>query len=131
MHCQEAGRQTRSLKSWLIQLDMVQSNEAFCVFAFLDNSLVSAALFPFSSTHCFYGVSASVRKLFDKPLGHGVVWHAIMYAKHKGIHHFELGNQVFVSSPDAHVTDKDLGISYFKRSFGGNTRVALNIHLSL
>ena len=95
LHCQEAGRQTRSVRSWHIQHDMVQSNEAFCVYAFLDNSLVSAALFPCSSTHCFYGVSASVRQLFDKPLGHGVVWHAIMYAKQKGIHHFELGNQVF------------------------------------
>lgn len=130
LHHQEAGRQTRSLKSWLIQHRMVLRNEAFCVFAFMDNSLVSAALFPCSSTHCFYGVSASVRRLFDKPLGHGVVWHAIMYSKEKGIHHFELGNQVF-SALAGNVTDKDLGISYFKRSFGGNTRVALNMHLSL
>jgi hypothetical protein len=131
LHYQEAGRQTRSLKSWNLQYDMIQANEAFCVFAFLNNSLVSAALFPFSGTHCYYGVSASVRQLFDKPLGHGVIWNAIIHSKSLGLKTFELGKQVFALSGANNTSEKDLGISFFKRAFGGNTKVLLNIQLSL
>ena len=126
LHFKEAGRRTRSLESWILQYDMVRSNEAFCVFAYLNHSLVSAALFVCSKTHCYYGVSASVRDHFDKPLGHGVIWKAILHAKSLGITSFELGNQVFASPQ---VSKKELGISFFKRSFGGTTKVFLSIDL--
>lgn len=128
LHFKAAGLETRTLKSWSLQFEMIISGEAFCVFASLDGILVSAGLFSNSKSHCFYGVSASRRDLFDKPISHGVIWSAMLYAKTLGIRYFEMGEQLF---PIQNPSQKELGISYFKRSFGGELRVSLEVCLQL
>lgn len=131
LHLEAAGRETRTSKSWKLQYEMVRSGEAFCVFAQLDGELVSAALFPYSKSHCFYGVSASRRDLFDKPLSHGVIWTALLHAKMIGLRCFEMGEQLFPMVPRHNPSKKELGISFFKRAFGGESRVFLDINLIL
>ena len=131
LHVEAAGRETRTPKSWALQYDMVRTGEAFCVFAWMEGELVSAALFPHSKSHCFYGVSASRRSLFDKPLNHGVIWTALLHAKMVGINCFEMGEQLFPISPRPGPSRKDLGISFFKRAFGGESRVFLDVSLQL
>jgi hypothetical protein len=129
LHCESAGRETRTLESWALQYDMVHAGEAFCVFAYLEGGLVSAALFPYSKSHCFYGVSASRRDLFDKPLSHGVIWSALMHAKQLSIRSFEMGEQLFPKTPRPNPSHKELGISFFKRAFGGEAKISLDICL--
>ncbi len=129
LHVDVAGRETRSLRSWKLQYDMVMADEAFCVFGLLDGQLVTAALFPRSASHCYYGVSASRRDLFDKPLTHAVIWTALQHAKALGLRHFEMGEQLFPGAGDRQPTAKDLGISFFKRAFGGRTKVHLDLRL--
>jgi hypothetical protein len=107
----------------------VRTGEAFGVFAWMHDALVSAALFPYSKAHCFYGVSASRRDLFEKPLTHGVIWKALLHAKELGIRHFEMGEQLFPMAPRQNPSQKELGISFFKRAFGGESRVSLNVCL--
>jgi hypothetical protein len=131
LHFEAAGRETRTLKSWTLQYEMVLKGEAFCVFARMGESLVSAALFPYSKSHCFYGVSASRRDLFDKPLNHSVIWTALLHSKMLGLRYFEMGEQLFPMAPRPHPTQKELGISFFKRAFGGESRVFLDICLKL
>lgn len=126
LHREAAGRQTRPDATWLRQLDMIRSGEAFLVIGSVDDQPVSAALFSASSTYCFYGVSASRRDLFDKPISHVLVWEALLHAKRIGCRWFETGEQL-LGVPDA--TDKERGISAFKRGFGGVTRVRLSIRL--
>lgn len=131
LHVEAAGRETRTPQSWALQYDMVRSGEAFCVFAWMGGELVSAALFPHSKSHCFYGVSASRRSLFDKPLSHGVIWTALLHAKMVDLRCFEMGEQLFPMSPRPDPSRKELGISFFKRAFGGESRVFLDVSLQL
>lgn len=131
LHVEAAGRETRTPESWALQYEMVRAGEAFCVVARMDGALVSAALFPHSRSHCFYGVSASCRDMFDKPLSHGVIWTALLYAKMLGLRCFEMGEQLFPMAPRQPPSQKELGISFFKRAFGGETRVFLDVCLIL
>jgi hypothetical protein len=125
LHIQEAGRETRSARTWEIQYEQVRNGEAFVVLGELSGELVTAALFLHSDRYCYYGVSASVRALFDKPLSHCIIWTAILQAKRIGCSVLELGEQLFQAQgrPSA----KELGISVFKRGFGGETALRLTI----
>ncbi len=127
LHVQVAGRETRSGETWLIQEKMIKAREAFAVFGELDGDLVTAALFPRSETYCFYGVSASNRRLFDKPLSHAVLWEAILYAMHTGCRFFELGLIQFPGIGELPPTEKELSISTFKHGFGGRSEPRLSI----
>jgi FemAB family protein len=125
LHIQAAGRETRSHNSWLSQYEMVRQGEAFVIFGELDSKLVTAALFPYSRKYCYYGVSASNRELFDKPLSHSIIWSAILHAKKRGCHFFETGAQYFPNQGNP--SKKDQNISTFKHGFGGKTLLRLNI----
>ena len=129
LHIQEAGRETRSRDTWIKQLEMVKQEEAFVVFGYLNNDLVTAAFFSYSESLCYYGVSASVRNLFEKPLSHVILWTAINYAKKLGCSFFEMGEVLYPNSWK-HPTTKELGISTFKRGFGGNTYLRLQVELN-
>ena len=131
LHAEAAGRETRTMESWNLQHQMVLAGEAFCVFAKLEGLLVSAALFPHSRSHCFYGVSASRRDMFHKPLSHSVIWTAILHAKKLVLRDFEMGEQLFPMIPRENPSEKELGISFFKRAFGGEPRVSLDVTLKL
>jgi len=125
LHIQEAGRETRSVRTWEIQFEQVLHGEAFVVFGELDEQLVTAAFFLHSEKYCYYGVSASVRAMFDKPLSHAILWTALLHARKLGCAVFEFGEQLFPSMGNP--TLKELGISLFKKGFGGDTCVRLNI----
>lgn len=131
LHAEAAGRETRSRQTWSLQHDMVREGEAFCVFAKMGGALVSAALFPHSKSHCFYGVSASRRDFFDKPMSHSVIWTALLHARKLGLRYFEVGEQLFPMYPRKNPSKKELGISFFKRAFGGEPRVFLDVCLKL
>jgi FemAB family protein len=126
LHIHVAGRETRSLKTWEQQYDMVKNGEAFLILAFLENELVTAAFFSFNRQCCYYGVSASKRELFDKPLSHFILWEAIRKAKDLNCALFETGRQI-INRKSLSLPKKELGISTFKRGFGGKTQSRLNL----
>ncbi len=129
LHIEVAGRETRSARSWDLQLEMIRQQEAFMILGNLEGALVTAALFIHSPGYCYYGVSASKRELFEKPLGHILLWTAILEAKKTGCRLFELGDQYFPSQGEPLPTPKELNISGFKKGFGGDTMVRLEIRL--
>ena len=133
LHLQAAGRETREADTWADQLGMVEADEAFVVVAELDGRPVSAALFHATATDCYYGVSASDRALFDKPISHAVLWQAMTVARARGVSRFELGQQLWPGVPlnGASPSDKELSIARFKRSFGGEAHVRLKIDLAI
>ena len=132
LHIREAGRETRSEESWSRQLEIVQAGEAFVVFGHVDDRLVSAGLFMHSETNCYYGVSASRRDLFEKPLFHALMWTANLHAKKIGWRRFEVGEQLYPNHPQyLPPTKKEIDISGFKAGFGGHTRMFLDLKLSL
>lgn len=120
LHIKEAGRSTRSLDSWKKQFDAVKAGEAFSVFAYLKNELVSAGFFIIGDRHCYYGVSASRRDLFSKPIFHSLMWKAIAYAKSINIKAFETGLEYSSNIPVFKDSSyKERQISLFKAGFGG------------
>mgnify|MGYP006415574661 FL=1 len=132
LHIRESGRETRSIKTWRRQYDSVLNGEGFLVFGHLENKLISAGYFSVSQTNCCYGVSASRRDLFHKPLFHSLMWKSMLYAKEIGCRWFEVGEQHFLNHPTGHhVTKKEQGISDFKAGFGGKTRLFLDLNLSI
>ena len=98
---------------------------------YLNNKLVTVALFIISKNYCYYGVSVSDKKNFDKPMSHAIIWEAILYAKSLGMNYFKLGEQIYKN--DSEVSNiwgiNALGISKFKKGFGGYTHVRLNINI--
>jgi hypothetical protein len=130
LHIQESGRETRSEASWRRQFEMIKAKEAFAIFGYYKEKLVSAGFFMYSKHICYYAVSASRIDLFNKPLFHSLVWKAILHAKHLGCHLFEIGDQVFPNHPNDEVPNaKELGISSFKAGFGGETKMYLDLKL--
>jgi FemAB family protein len=128
LHIEVAGKGTRSKETWQYQFEMIKNKEAFAVFGYLDGELVTAALFIYSPKYCFYGVSASKRELFDKPMSHSLLWTAVLHAKKIGCIFFETGEQFFpYHKQTTKVSDKDFGISTFKRGFGGGIFIRNNI----
>ena len=128
LHQHVSGRKTRSHQTWNLQYQMIYHKEAFAIMGEFEGDLVTAALFPYSSKYCYYGVSVSRRELFDKPLSHALIWSAMQYAKQQGCHFFELGSQLYSNQGDPIPNKKELNISTFKRGFGGRTQVRVNIN---
>ena len=129
LHIDAAGRETRPLRTWQIQHEQVSANEAFLVLGYMDDRLVTATLFQYNQRCCLYGVSASNRDMFDKPMSHSILWTSILHAKRLGCRYIEMGEQLYPSQNESAPTAKELGISKFKRGFGGATNVRLNITL--
>ena len=127
LHINTAGRETRSRKTWDLQYEMVCCGEAFLFFGELEKELVTAALFLCSPMYCVYGVSASNRDMFDKPLSHALLWNAILHAKKIGCSILEMGDLQYPRQGDPVPTQKELGITTFKKGFGGQTLTHLNV----
>ena len=140
LHLHAAGRQTRSKRSWDLQYDMVVNREAFMLTGKLDNELVTGVFMLVGQVFCYYGISVSKRELFEKPMSHILLWESIIQAKKRGCKYFELGEQVYPRQANKvsyetyenifHIlspTEKQLNIAKFKRGFGGETKVRLDI----
>jgi hypothetical protein len=131
LHVEAAGRETRSRLTWERQLEMVRAGAAFIVLGWLGGELVTAAFFINAAEHCYYGVSASRRQLFGKPLGHAIIWTAMLHARNVlGIRLFEMGEQSYPGLAAEPPSDKERGIAFFKRSFGGQSEACLDIVLT-
>ena len=127
LHIHASGKETRAPKTWDAQYDMITEGEAFAITASLNEEVVSAALFQCSQRWCYYGVSASKRELFDRPISHAVLWRAVLYAKGLGCQSFEMGAIKYPGHLETSPTQKELGISTFKQGFGGQTQVWMDI----
>ena len=129
LHVKASGRVTRSASSWKCQLDLVRNREAFIVFGRIEGELISAALFLHSKDYCYYGVSASRRELFDRPISHCLLWQAILHAQELKCVSFDFAGQNFPSESPA-PSEKLMKISKFKRGFGGSTMMQLDLALN-
>ena len=129
LHIEAAGIETRSYKTWELQYKQILNNELFVVTGKINSELVTFGFFPYNNKYCFYGVSASKRELFDKPLSHAIIWQAIEHAKQIGCKYFELGGHYY-KNYDNDIDEKELNIGFFKRGFGGKTKVLFNIFVN-
>ena len=61
LHFHVSNRRTRSYNSWIKQFESIKNNEAFMIFGYKNQTVITAGLFLLNDKHCYYGVSASMR----------------------------------------------------------------------
>lgn len=111
LHLRAAGRETRPDASWDLMSEWVQDGHAIVSVAF--DTTAEAHGYAYVITHGRWAYFASGVGLV-RNLSHALVWRAMLAAKAHGVRWFELG--WLERHGD---TDKDRGISTFKRGFGG------------
>ena len=120
LHLKVSGRVTRSDETWALQLQDIESRNAFLVW--LRNAsgeMVGGGLFNFTGVEGVYAIGAYDRSLFDKPLGHVVQYRAIEELKRRNVPWYKLGARCFRGDTPA-PTDKEVSISEFKQGFASH-----------
>ncbi len=120
LHHKAAGRVTRPLRTFELQFELLKQDHAVLVFL-LDHDRPLAFSYFFHHSQGAYFASASDDPDYPTaiPLEHGITWAAIAYYQRRGFKQVELGWQQFGPQVWEHPTPNDLGISFFKRGFGG------------
>ncbi|KAB2928675.1 MAG: hypothetical protein F9K30_00535 [Dechloromonas sp.] len=130
LHIRVAGRETRSIESWRSQYRWVTEGNAFLLLGWMDEELVTAGMFTFTSSMCTYFSSASRRDLFEKPMFHTLMWHAMLRAKALGCRWFDVNEKYFFNNPVVACEDEKLmSISDFKMGFGGQLKPVIDLEL--
>ena len=126
LHYQVSGRATRSVETWNIQEQAINSGDAFLVVLRDDKGvMVGGGIFHISKTEGLYAVGVYDRNLFDKPLGHVVQIKAIEHMKTRGLRWHKLGER-FYPGDNCNPTEKELSIAHFKEGFA--THMFLRLH---
>jgi FemAB family protein len=130
LHLHVAGKQTRSLKSWKVQQELIENNEAFLVTVRDHGTLVGAGFFTYTRDIGSYSVGVYKRELHDKPIGHGVQIKAIEYLKSKGCKKYYIG-QKMTPLDENPPTDKEISISHFKEGFASLVQVHPHLEIKV
>jgi hypothetical protein len=113
-HQKVAGKVTRSIESWNAMYDFIAEGKGELVLGFLDgDQLVSGVLAVDSADVSMYASGVYDRDLFDKPLAHWPLFHAILRSRDRGMKFFDLGDLPTYDS----VSSKEFNIGFFKRGF--------------
>ena len=120
LHKKVAGRVTRSIDTWNTQKESLKSGNAFLVYI-LDSEgiMVGGGYFDMSLHECNYSVGSYDKTYFDQPLGHMILYQAILFAKERGKKMFYIGDR-FYKEDLPYVTEKRVRISHFQQGFASN-----------
>jgi FemAB family protein len=131
-HLQVSGRITRCEKSWVLQRNMVASENSFliCIRNPITRRLVGAGFFQTTRDEGLYSVGVYDRDLFDKPLGHVVQQLAIEFMKQQGLIWYRLGERHLPQDVPQPST-KEVSISNFKEGFASHLWQRYDLTLSL
>ena len=122
MHCEVAGRETRSQATWDEELKIIRESapekgRSFMVFIRdkATKQLAGSALFdttPQTGTYC---VAAYDRSRFSKPVGHIVQAVAMEHMRSLGVRWYEIGDRDYPADPGAY--EKLIDIGHYKEGF--------------
>ena len=119
-HHKTAGRITRPIKTFDLQLEMIKNGIGFMIALFYNKKTIGINYYINSQHSGYYASSADDPDIeLEVPTGHLIQWEAINYMKKIGIKYFELDNQYFGNQIFEHPSQKEISISKFKAGFGG------------
>jgi hypothetical protein len=121
LHQKDAGRVTRSQRSFDLMFDWIRSDRAVLVEASLEGTAVAFSLFMVFGTGAYYGSSCKDPDHSRVPASHLIQWRTMLWLKERGYRHYDLGYQHLGASLVHVPSAKEIGISSFKRGFGGST----------
>jgi hypothetical protein len=115
-HRDVAGKSTRPDETWMIQLEMIRSREAFVILGHYLQKLVAGCLVLHNNHSAYYAVGVYDRKLMSQklPVSHSVVFLAVEHAKEMDLKKFVLGSDFRINS------EKEKNIFRFKSGFSNN-----------
>lgn len=118
LHALAAGRVTRSQETFDMMRNWLHTGQAILMAATSEGIYSGFAYFIVSKKGGYYASACRHPNLpANSPVGHVLIWNAILTLQRQGVEILEMGPQTYVVTPDA--TSKTIGISHFKRGFGG------------
>lgn len=122
-HIRISGRETRSVDTWLKQLQNIKDLREGTDFVVSikdrsTNKIVGMALFAATKLSSYYAVGVYDRERFKRPVGHVVQAYAIKHMQSLGIRWYELGDRYYPFNKDSN--EKLLNISFYKEGFATN-----------
>ena len=121
LHKKDAGRATRSQKSFDLMLSWVRNGHAVLVEAEHGGHPAGFSLVILFGTGAYYGSSCKDPDNPDIPCSHLIQWSAIQWLKEHGYERYDIGLQQFYPQWFEKASPKDISIASFKRGFGGRT----------
>ena len=121
LHQKDAGRVTRSQRTFDLMLSWVAEGHAILVEADHGGQAAGFSLMILFRTGAYYGSSCKDPELPDVPAAHLIQWSTIRWLKEHGFEWYDTGLQQFCSQWFEQASPKDLSIAGFKRGFGGST----------
>ena len=121
MHELVSNKKTRSLQTWLINEEMIKSDQGFIIEILYKKKTISYAFFFNNNHEVNYFSSVTLRENFEIfSINHLSILKAIQFAKKKNISFFNLGITEFLyTRENDFVNDKEKKIAFFKSRFGG------------
>lgn len=118
MHALAAGRVTRSQDTFDMMRNWLRTGRALLMGAAHDGVYAGFAYFIVSKRGGYYASACRYPNLpANASVGHVLTWNAILTLQRQGMEILEMGPQIYAATPGADA--KAVGISHFKRGFGG------------
>jgi hypothetical protein len=122
LHHRAAGRVTRPLITFEMMHDWIKKGKAILVGAQCRGRHVAFSLCIVYKEAAYYGSAADDPDFeANVPVSHAIQWETMMRLKRAGIKYYEIGLQQYGCQIYDQPSQKDMGISFFKRGFGGVT----------
>lgn len=109
LHREKSGRETRPKATWDMQVEWCRQGNGLVVAAKLGGVWDAFSYWVIYKNCAYYGSSTAV----SRNIMHACVWRAMLELKARGVESLEMG------WIDYDMSEKGLGISAFKRGFGG------------
>lgn len=119
LHAKAAGRVTRPAETFELMRDWLVAGRAALVRADLEGGVAGFAYLNLDGARAYYTSGANEPEIGQVPVGQALQGAALQWLSSAGYERYELGLQQFGELPYDSPSDKDLGISRFKRGFGG------------
>lgn len=121
LHQKDAGRVTRSQRTFDLMLGWVRGGHAVLVEARHADQAAAFALIILFGTGAYYGSSCKDPDAPEIPASHLVQWEVIRWLKKARFEWYDVGPQQFGPQWFDPASPKDVSIASFKRGFGGVT----------
>lgn len=113
-HARTAGRVVHGEATWSALFEPVARGAGEISLGYLDDGeLVAGALIVDEGETAYYALAVYDRERFDKPMGHGPLFDAMLRARARGRTRFDFGEV----HPRSTVEPKEFNIGFFKKGF--------------
>jgi len=121
LHQKASGRQTRSVKTFRLMFDWIKKKEAILLRSTYKEKAVGFILLNIYKNAAYYHSACNDPEFKKKSISHSLQWEAIKWLKRSGFEFYNIGEQKISPQIYSLPNKKEKNISYFKRSFGGET----------